>query len=181
MMTRKKARLLQMGLALIVLLTIAVLIVFRWYFNTFPYVTGMGEISAVRITDGTNTLVWVDDTTPEGKADLQKLTRSMPRWRWGAGVASAHGHSHNQSQALAVVLLDTEGDIAQLLLPQDGEIVTLPAHVVELHPRGNEWRAPEFLGVLGEIGLKNLPEEIPLDVRQEPEKLLRKWYSTYGD
>jgi hypothetical protein len=167
-----------MGLALIVLLGIGILILFRWYFNTFPYVTGIDHIVSLRITDGDNTIVLAEEANPEHRELMDKLNRAVPRYQWGSGSATV---GHHEKFTLRAALRGEEGDLVTLYLPDEGTRMKLPPGRLDLHPKGNEWDAPQFLAVVGEIGLEYMPEEVPPDYRMEIEKLLRKWYSAYGD
>jgi hypothetical protein len=178
MRTRQKVRLYQLGIAGIVVVIALAALAARWYALSFPAQTKLGKLKEVVIAQDQQPLVGWAATNEKDQADLRRLRGAFPVTAWGFGYVIP-GHE-DEGSPLLLVMQDTEGKVVSVKLPGQGDQLVLPPGTLPSAPQGNMWHAAHFLAVLGELGLKKLPEE-SRGSYEDLQAKFREWVSVYGD
>lgn len=169
-MTRQKVLRQQLMAAGIVVVVLAILIGINTYTRTFRHQVHLGKIvSASFSVGGPPAFVWTDPK------DLERIQAALPWWQAGSGYAP-YSHSH---QSMTLMLMDDKQRQLFLALPGDESALVLLNPRPPDYPTGNSWNMPKLLGVIGEIGLRELAKsKSPAEPMSSGQ--FQYWADTYG-
>jgi hypothetical protein len=169
-MTRQQVIRKQLIATGIVLLIALVIVAINLYSRSFARQVHLGKLVSIGFAmGGPPVFTWTD---PE---DLARIQAALPRLRPGAGyMPYMHGHT-----SMVAGLKDDHDTTVFLMLPTADDSLVIMSPQPPEFPKGNCWDMPEFLGVIGDIGMA--PGKVA-ETQADPEigRQFRFWAETFG-